>query len=106
MKSKMKIIFLGIVVASMIPTTSAFASEVQSFWWKTLDDYFATISTEGHMTGEYKSNGGDYRVCVYNIRSGNTMTVSLYEIDPGLPFERIGSRKGIKAQMAVQHGMD
>ncbi|MED2945048.1 hypothetical protein P4282_21765 [Bacillus swezeyi] len=94
---KRKIIFLGVIAASIFPATSAFAAEVQSFGWKTLADDQQTISKEGNMTGDYKSDGGNYRICVFHIRSGNTMTVSLYESDPELPLDRAGNRKYIAA---------
>ncbi|ASB88913.1 hypothetical protein OZL92_05465 [Bacillus sonorensis] len=97
MKRIRKAIFLGVIAASMLPTTSAFAAEVQSFGWKTLADYQATISKQGSMTGDYKSDGGNYRICVFHIRMGNTMTVSLYESDPEMPLERVGNRKLIAA---------
>ncbi|WFA03314.1 hypothetical protein [Bacillus sp. HSf4] len=94
---KRKAIVLGIIALSMFPTTSALAAEVQSFGWKTLADEKVTISNEGNMTGDYQSDGGYYRICVFQIRTGNTMTVSLYESDPELPLERVGDRKFIAA---------
>ncbi|MFE4429669.1 hypothetical protein ACFRH9_21720 [Peribacillus butanolivorans] len=61
----------------------------------TLASYTSTVSNAGEMTGAYNSDGGTYKVCVSNIRAGNTFRVQLFELDSVL--NEIGSDKYISA---------
>ena len=76
------------IVATLVPTM-VFASENTEpppvlgpgEWDGLLDSEYGVYSSRWVSTREVNSGGGDLRVCVSGVNSGNTITVNVYEAD-------------------------
>jgi hypothetical protein len=73
------------IVATLVPTM-VFASEEPPMdgpgeWDGLLNSEYGVYSSRWVSTRQVNSGGGDLRVCVSGVNSGNTVTVNVYEAD-------------------------